>query len=989
MSSRISNERGAAPKSVLVGIIVVLLAVIAGGIFYLWQNGAGGEAVKVELFSPVNEVPQTTNFTIVFSRELAGDSLLSQAPATAPCSFEPKIPGKFEWIARDKVRFYPDVQLAPSTEYHAEVSTKFTAEFGYALRGERKFAFYTPRFRVVNAVLNYNLTPESDRKADLAASVEFNYRVDPMEAMKYISLQYEDGGAIPYEIETSAVSNYIGIVARNAERGDQIKQIQLKISKGLVCEGGSLGLQDDYVTPISLPGKTDLRVESVLPLKTDITDKAVRVQFNLPVNAQTAGNFISIEPPIAFKISSGHTHLDLRANFDPQKTYQVKIARGIKAIDGSELRRDFASAVTLMRENIEPQVDFVGGGFYLTRAGKLNLGVSTINVDKIVLEVQEVFANNLVYLLSTNDLAEAGRYYDWVYNMEAMGRMVHEEKIVIANRVNDEVVTPINMRDYLDANRHGIYRVSARVEDRRWNMASKWVVATDLGMLVKKSGDELMVWVNSLSTLAPVANAQLTLTSRNNQKLAEAKTNGDGMAVFKNYNPTEEGLEPYLITAQAGDDLSFVEITRRLIATTDFDVAGAAYLSGGIEGFVYFERDIYLPGETANIAAIVRGPNAKIAESFPLRLKVSGPDGKILTEQRKTPNDQGAFEVKVPVPDYALTGRYNVSLLIGEDEEIGHGRFSVEEFIPDRMKVTLKTERVDYFPAETAVVNVDAVTLFGPPASRRRVQGKVEIEPFQFEVPEYKSFSFTDETKIFEKQEVTLADTTLDDEGHIGYKFVIPEGLNPPSMVRGVVSATVLEPGGRGVTAYGGIMIHPYRYYVGLRQAQEGYGSPNAPTRFDFVSTDHLGKPAAGRNIEVTLSRIYWQSILKFDPQRGYHRYVSEQVETPVDKPSAAATAKLDIPDPPPVPDLTPEQISAAFEPTPAAPAAEAAPAAAEPAAAVDAGAAQSSPPASSEPSVQAAAPPVDPGPRILNPGEPPPMPKPARRAPDPESAAG
>lgn len=888
-----SNERGAIQKSALVGIIAVLLVIIAAGTIYVWKSGIGGEALKVELFSPTNEVPQTTNFTIVFTRELVGDSLLNIPTSVIPCNFEPKIPGRFEWIARDKVRFFPSVQLQPSTEYQAEVNSKFAAEFGYALRGVRKFSFYTTRFRVVNAVLSYNLTPDSDKRADLAGSVEFNYRVDPMEAMKYISLQYEDGGKIAYDIVTSAVSNYIGIVANNAERGEDEKQIQLRIGKGLLCDGGSLGLLDDYITPLSLPGKTDLRVESVLPLHTDITDKAIRVQFNLPVNSQTASSFITIEPPIAFKMTSGHTHLDLRANFNPATTYQVKIARGIKAIDGSEMRRDFSGAVNLMKGNIEPQVDFVGGGFYLTRSGELNVGVSTINVDKIVLEVEEVFANNLVYLLSTNDLGEGSRYNDWVYNMEAMGRTVHEEQIALANRTNDEVVTPINMREYLDAERHGIYRVSARVANQRWNMASKWVVATDLGMLVKKSGSELLVWVNSLSTLEPVANATLSLMSRNNQKLGEVRTNSEGLAVFKNYTTEEKGLEPYLVTATSGKDMSFVEISRRLIPTTDFDVAGGAYLAGGLEGFVYFERDIYRPGETANIAAIVRGPNAAKTEPFPLRLKVTGPDGKILSEQRKTPNEQGAFEAAVPVPDYAMTGRYNVSLLIGEDEEIGHARFSVEEFIPDRMKVTQKTDRVDYFPGEKVTINVDAVTLFGPPAAKRRVQGKVEIEPFLFSVPEYKSYVFSDETKAFEKAETSLADTLLDNEGHIGYKFEIPVGQNPPSMLRGVISTTVLEPGGRGVTAYGGIMIHPYRHYVGLRQAQAGYGQPNAPTKIDFVSTDHTGKVSGGRRIEVTLSRIYWQSILKYDNSRGYHRYISEQVESQVDRfnVESAATA--------------------------------------------------------------------------------------------------
>lgn len=891
MKTRLCNERGTMPKAGLVGIIVALLLIIASGAVYLWNNEMGGEGLKVESFTPVEEVARTTNFTIIFSRELIGDSLLNSPTSVIPCNFEPKIPGRFEWIGRDKVRFFPGVQLQPATEYRAEVSSKFAAEFGFVLRGERKFAFFTPRFRVVSALLNYDLTPETNQRAALAASIEFNYPVDPAEAMKYITLQYEGGEKIPYELESTAVSNFFAIIARNAERGDDEKKIELRIGKGLQCEGGSLGLQDEYVRPMNLPGKTDLRVESVLPLHTDISDKVIRVEFNLPVNAQTASSFISIEPPIAFKITSGHAHIDLRGSFDPAKTYQVTVARGIKAIDGSEMRRDFSGAVTLLRENIEPQVDFVGDGFYLTRSGLLNVGISTINVDKVVLEVEEVFANNLVYLLGTNDLGEGSRYRDWVYNMEAMGRMVHEEQITLENRTNDEIVTPIDMRRFLDPSRHGIYRVSARVADRRWNMASKWVVATDLGMLVKKSGDELLVWVNSLTSLEPVANAQLTLISRNNQILAETRTNGEGLAVFKNYDTAGKRLEPFLVTATAGKDMSFVEISRRLIATTDFDVAGAAYLTGGLEGFVYLERDIYRPGETANIAAIVRGPNAGVPEPFPIRLKVTGPDGKILSEQRKSPNEQGAFEAAVPVPDYAMTGRYNISLLIGEDEEIGHARFSVEEFLPDRMKVALKCDRIDYFAGEKATVNVDAVTLFGPPAARRRVQGKIEIEPYPLTAPQYKSFVFADETKAFEKQEIPLADTLLDDEGHISYDFAIAAGQTPPSMLRAVISATVLEPGGRGVTAYSGIMIHPYRHYVGLRQAQAGYGKPNTAMKIDFVATDHSGQPVSGRKIEVTLSRIYWQSILKFDRNRGYHRYVSEQVESQVDRFNIVSTS--------------------------------------------------------------------------------------------------
>lgn len=122
-----------------------------------------------------------------------------------------------------------------------------------------------------------------------------------------------------------------------------------------------------------------------------------------------------------------------------------------------------------------------------------------------------------------------------------------------------------------------------------------------------------------------------------------------------------------------------------------------------------------------------------------------------------------------------------------------------------------------------------------------------------------------------------------------------------------------------------------------------------------------------------------------FNPLQTIRDEIQKAVETPASKPSDAATAHLGLPEPPPVPDLTPEQMSAAFEPTP--PPAELAPPAAEGSATVPSTADAATPPAAAAPETAAAA--IDPGPRILNPGEPPPMPKPVRSPADPESAAG
>jgi sec-independent protein translocase protein TatB len=105
-----------------------------------------------------------------------------------------------------------------------------------------------------------------------------------------------------------------------------------------------------------------------------------------------------------------------------------------------------------------------------------------------------------------------------------------------------------------------------------------------------------------------------------------------------------------------------------------------------------------------------------------------------------------------------------------------------------------------------------------------------------------------------------------------------------------------------------------------------------------------------------------------FNPIQTIRDEIQKAVETPVSKPAPGTDVKLDIPDPPPIPDLTPEQMQAAFEPVPAPPAAVEPPAVA--------------------PAVETAAPTAEPSVTFLRPGEAPPA-VPPRRPTDTESAAG
>lgn len=840
--------------------------------------GEQGPGVEVADFTPQDEVERATNFTVVFSKDVVGDSLTNAPLAEAPITFTPEIPGQFQWIAPNKLRFYPDVMLTPSTEYTAEVQPGAVRAHGLALKGEREFTFHTPRLRVVSAFLTFDYDPASNKQATLVGTIEFNYEVAPDEVSKNVAIRYKDGRRIAYQLTTTAPSRVVEFEAAGVSREVDERQIELHVEEGTVGVGGNLGLASDYTRGVMLPGQNSLKVEQMTAVRESASSQYVRVRFNMPVRSDGAASFFSIEPALDVEATSSHNYLTLRGDFGTDRTYQITVREGIMAIDGSQLGRDFSSAVTFRQENIPPQLDFVGDGFYLSRNGNLNLGLSTINLDKVTIEVDKIFANNLVHVLNAYSFSEPEGYYYWNADLTSIGQEVHREDLIVPVETNEEVVTPISVASYLGGQRTGVFKVTARMTEERWENASRWVVATDLGLMTKEAGDDLWVWVNSLTSLNALSGVEVTLFSQNNQVLGTARTGEDGVAVFTDYQGAIEGFEPYLVTASLGDDLSFVELIRRRLATSDFDVGGMPYLQNGYEGFLYNERGVYRPGETAHLGVVVRGPNALVPQPFPVRLRVTGPDGKVLNEQRTRLNAQGGAAFSVEVPDYALTGRYTAGLLLGDNQEIGRTTFSIEEFVPDRMKVRVDTDKQVYRPGEVVQMDVEGVTLFGPPAAGRRVQAKVGLEPFGFSADNYRNFTFGNSEKTYISVEESLEDALLDDEGRVRLTYTLPRDLTPPASLRLVAEATVLEPGGRGVTAYSGAVVHPYETYVGLRRLQEGYAEPGKIFPMEFVVVNPAGEPVAGHGLNVSLYKIYWHSIWRQE-SNGRYRYVSEEVE--------------------------------------------------------------------------------------------------------------
>ena len=835
-----------------------------------WIINAGGNVRLLEM-EPSGEVNLHTNLTFTFSEDMVKQEEVGATLSTELIKFTPAIAGKYRWVTKRELRFLPEVPLLPSTTYQAEVDSGLVSVQGKSLSGKRTVEFSTARFRVENIMTNF-ITTEDRVGSVLEARIRFNYPVSPIELEKALQLQLgKASNELAYTVKETGSSRELTVVSAAVRISEQEQKITLTLPQGFLCVGGQKGLAAAYRYETTVGAKKPLKIMNAA-LQGASGKYWITVECSQPVDAETVAGFVEIKPRVGFTVETEKDLVLIKSDqFKGGENYHLRLNAGLPAVNGLPLAKDFAAMITL--GDLDPGVNFNSRGRYLNSQGALNLGLETVNVDRVQLEINQIYANNLIPFLNFLDYSQSDYCYDW--QLPYLGKLVKEEELEIAGAKNEVVTTAINLGQYMDAEFKGIFQVAAYDYERRWRNDYKYVIITDLGIVGKMGKNDLLVWVNSLETLAPKAKVKVSLISENNQIMATAETDAEGIARFSDYQKPGDPTAPLIIMAEAGHDFSFIQLKSSQIATTDFDVRGRDYLEEGYEAFTYLDREIFRPGDKGNLVAVIRGPGAVLPPEFPVKLEIRQPDGQIFRELVGNTADRGACEFKLEIPDYAQTGGYRARIFVGETV-IGSTSFQVEEFMPDRIKVTVTPDRDTYQPGEECRINVEGVNLFGPPAAGRRTEVKLRLEAAEFTPPAYASYRFGDPDRSFMAKTEELGEGKLDAAGQATFTYRFPQGLTPPAKLNAIIQGTVIEDGGRAVSNYQGVTLHPYANYIGVKALTGEYCEMGKPFALKYIVLDPQGNPSPAGQLTAEVYHLTWNSIYRKDTD-GRYRYVSEQ----------------------------------------------------------------------------------------------------------------
>ncbi|MDQ3073373.1 MAG: MG2 domain-containing protein, partial [Bacteroidota bacterium] len=846
--------------------------------------------MRLKEFTPGEEVPLSSTFSFVFSKDVAPAGEQDQWLDEAYIIFEPAITGKFKWVSANTLIFSPEGPLAPAQEYKAEFTDKITGNTGYK-NGAGTIEFHTPYFNVAKVDLFWKQAPGTGRKVSVQANVTFNYPVQPSEALK--GLEITKGGQKVDNITaaTQEISDVVTVTLSDMQQTEKEQEFTFHFAKGLLSALPGKKLKNEREFSVVLEPLEDLAVKEVTA-GFDGGNGWVEIITTQEVDKEAAEKYITLTPGRSVKFTTGPNNIRIEGAFEGGETVFLKIEKGLPGLFGSQLKEAYSQDVVFA--NIDPSVHFSDQrGRYLMSGGNKNLGVEAVNIPSIDVEVYQIFRNNVLFFLTNSVYHESGGWYEddyyydgesdeyyssngQNYNVTNYGRKLYSDTIRITGGNNRIQEVRVNMNKALGQQPKGLYVVKVNSSKDRWRQDSKYIAISDIGLIAKYSDDELLVWANSIATAGPVAGVKVKLISTNNQVMLEGTTNSAGVIHLKNIKNTIGDFRARLITAELGDDFNYLDLRESRIETSRFDVGGKADNVSGHDAFVYSERNLYRPGETMHLSAIVRTNELGTATDLPLIVKVMPPTGRVLQEWRKNTNAQGSFELSFDIPQYAPTGRYTAEVYTGTDVQIGNFAFSVEEFAPDQIRVNLTPGKTDLIPGQEMTLGVQAEYLFGSPASGHNYEVDIHFSHRPYVSKRYPKYTFSKYVAPDTRLENHVQEGVLNTEGKATATYVTPTDIKSGGYLEANALTNVFDVTGRPVARMASYKIYPNDYFIGIKQNGYYHGlNKNITYQIIAVTPQDADKKL---EVEVELIRKEWQTVLRHNYSGRYY-YASERKE--------------------------------------------------------------------------------------------------------------
>jgi uncharacterized protein YfaS (alpha-2-macroglobulin family) len=546
--------------------------------------------------------------------------------------------------------------------------------------------------------------------------------------------------------------------------------------------------------------------------------------------------------------------------------YSLQVRAGLPAENGETLQK--SSEIAVYVRDRKASVRLSGRAYVLPSRGQQGIPVTTVNTGSLGVEIFRVSDRGLGLAAGTDSFLKSLESWDLEQVRERSGRRIWQGKVDVASRLNEDVTTAIPVTEALRTLEPGVYILAVALErkgdgDGQQARAAQWFVVSDLGLSAYSGDDGLHVLVRSLASTQPVGGVALRLLARNNEVLGTAQADARGYARFdRGLLKGEGGAGPRLIVAEGQGDYALLDLATAAFDLSDRGVKGRT-TPGPIDAFLYAERGVYRPGETAHLTGLVRTA-AGAASPIPATLIVSRPDG--VEHRRIVLADQGlgGRTHALRIGAGAMTGTWRAKLHADpKAAPIAETAFLVEDFVPERLSLALTPESPVARADEPVRVGLTGRYLYGPPAAGLAVEGDVFVRAAKGDVAGLSGYRFGIDGEAFPPVRESLeAPGTTGADGTAAIAAGLPKFKRTSRPLEADVVLRLREPGGRAIERRVTLPVDPGEARIGVKPLfagnQVGEGDEAA---FDVLALGKDGKPLGAASLKYDIVRLdrRWQ----------------------------------------------------------------------------------------------------------------------------------
>ncbi len=561
-------------------------------------------------------------------------------------------------------------------------------------------------------------------------------------------------------------------------------------------------------------------------------------RFNKRIKSTELKKFIKIAPEIAYDYTTSGTRLYLVADFDPETIYTVTLTKELTALDGNSLSKGVV--VQVKSPSLKPMFRFLSSKLFLPITLAEKLPVTIQNKPEINFTLTKIYPNNYVHFLRD------GNYSSSRYGAETSFTWKH-------NLPKEKTTAFFPLSDYLTDKAYGFYRLK---EKYSYGRSGRTILITDIAVEAVQDGDNLVVSCHSISSSEILSNCSVEIYSSANQLLASSDNCQNGLYHLS----IEPETRPFMVVVRNGDDLSILPLSYEYDNNLRNARGKQINLAGKYDAWCTTERGVYRPNESVYLMTLVKDNTTDLAaKKLPVEIKVYDSRRNLYYIDIIETDDFGYIRTKFALNPGLLFGSYRITVgLPGKNGDVwGRCYFTVEHYVPDRIKVAVNPNKNVSRSSENLEVEVSGMYNFGGPVfnSKATLGYRAYDRPY-----------FSKKLKNYQFPAIGILDAhdrvgTQKTDENGSAKFTLPlKELTAEAKGYVVVecSGSVTEVGGRSVSASKQVSYLAKDSFFGLKHNGGGnisWGHVNAKDELVPIK----------RDCRYELFSKNWQYVLKND----------------------------------------------------------------------------------------------------------------------------